>query len=149
MGFGSRQLKALLHKIIDIAVSNGINHWQAVNKFFEDVEMQYNTKVGFEPQIEDLKSEIHELKKEREKELQKVKVLPYVGPVITGLLQRGLTELDIMKVAEKCHNEISNRTSYVEVLRKEVITFLQNIMMICVVNASLDVRSKKQVGMIN
>lgn len=63
--------------------------------------------------------------------------------------QRGLTELDIMKVAEKCHNEISNRTSYVEVLRKEVITFLQNIMMICIVNASLDVRSKKQVGMIN
>jgi hypothetical protein len=143
-GFGSRQLKALLHKIIDIAVSNGINHWQAVNKFFEDVETQYNTKVGFEPQIEDLKSEIHELKKEREKELQKVKVLPYVGPVIAGLLQRGLTELDIIKVAEKCHNEISNRTSYVEVLRKEVITFLQNIMMFCVVNASLDVRSKNK-----
>ena len=48
MGFSSSQLKTLLDKIIDIAISNGINHWQAVNKFFEDVETQYNTKLGFE-----------------------------------------------------------------------------------------------------
>ena len=124
MGFSSSQLKTLLDKIIDIAISNGINHWQAVNKFFEDVETQYNTKLGFEVQ-------------------------PYIGPVIIGLLQRGLTEPDIMKIADICHNEISNRTSYVEVLRKGVINFLQNIMMICVENASLYARSKKQLGMIN
>ena len=143
MGFSSSQLKTLLDKIINIAISNGINHWLAVNKFIEDVETQYDTKLGFEPQIEDLKSEIQELGKEREKELQRVKVQPYVGPVITGLLQRGLTEPDILKVAERCHNEISNRTSYVEVLRKGIINFLQNIMMICVENASLYAHSKK------
>ena len=136
-------------RLLDIAISNGINHWQAVNKFFEDVETQYNTKQGFELQIENLKSEIHELGKEREKELQRLKVQPYIGPVIIGLLQRGLTEPDIMKIADICHNEISNRTSYVEVLRKGVINFLQNIMMICVENASLYARSKKQLGMIN
>ena len=67
---------------LDIAISNGINHWQAVNKFFEDVETQYNTNLGFELQIEDLKSEIHELGKEREKELQRLKVQPYIGPVM-------------------------------------------------------------------
>ncbi|MGA9840708.1 MAG: hypothetical protein WBQ25_00160 [Nitrososphaeraceae archaeon] len=143
MGFSSSQLKTLLDKIINIAISNGINHWLAVNKFIEDVETQYDAKLGFEPQIEDLKSEIQELGKEREKELQRVKVQAYVGPVITGLLQRGLTEPDILKVAERCHNEISNRTSYVEVLRKGIINFLQNIMMICVENASLYAHSKK------
>jgi hypothetical protein len=67
---------------------------------------------------------------------------------LTGLLQRGLTEYDILKVADRCHNEISNRTFY-EVLRKWFINFLQSIMMICVENASLYARSKKQLGMIN
>ena len=71
------------------------------NKFIEDVETQYDAKLGFEPQIEDLKSEIQELGKEREKELQRVKVQAYVGPVITGLLQRGLTEPDILKVGRE------------------------------------------------
>ena len=33
MGFGSSQLKTLLDKIIDIAISNGINYCLAVNKF--------------------------------------------------------------------------------------------------------------------
>jgi hypothetical protein len=149
MGFGSSQMKALLDKVIDITISNGINYCLAVNKFMNDVETQYNTKLGFELQIEELKYEIQELGKEREKELQRVKVQPYIGPVITGLLQRELTEHDILKVADRCHNEISNRTSYVEVLRKGIINFLQSIMMICVENASLYARSKKQLGVIN
>jgi chromosome segregation ATPase len=149
MGFGSSQLKTLLDNIIDIANSNGINYCLAVNKFIADVETRYDTKVGFELQIEDLKTEIQGLEKEREKEYQRVKAQPFVGPVITGLLQRGLTEHDIMKVADICHNEISNRTYSIEVLRKVVINFLQNIMMICVVNAGLYTHSKKQLVMIN
>jgi len=143
MGFGSSQLKALLDKIINIAIYNGVNHWAAVNKFIEDVETQYNTKVGFELQTEDLKSEIQKLRKELDKESQKLKAQPFVGPVITGLLQRGLTEPDILNLADRCHNEISNRTYSVEVLRKVIINFLQNIMTDCVVNASMYTRSKK------
>ncbi len=76
MGFGSSQLKTLLDKVIDITISNGINYCLAVNKFMNDVETQYNTKLGFELQIEELKSEIQELGKEREKELQRVEVQP-------------------------------------------------------------------------
>jgi hypothetical protein len=41
MGFDSSQLKTLLDKIIDIAISNGVNPWLAVNKFIEDIETQY------------------------------------------------------------------------------------------------------------
>ncbi|HEY7571197.1 MAG TPA: hypothetical protein VH796_07510 [Nitrososphaeraceae archaeon] len=60
----------LLDRIIVISISNGINHWLAVNKFFEDIGTRYNIELGFKLQIEDLKSEIQELRKEREMELQ-------------------------------------------------------------------------------
>jgi hypothetical protein len=85
MGFGSSQLKTLLDKIIDITISNGINHSLAVNKFMNDVETQYHAKLGFEPQIEKLKIEIQNIRKKLEKELQRVQVQPFIGPVITGL----------------------------------------------------------------
>jgi hypothetical protein len=146
MGFGSSQLKTLLDKIINITISNGINHSLAVNKFIDDLETQYNTKLGFEPQIEKLKIEIQNLRKKLEKELQRVKVQPFIGPVITGLLQRGLTEHDILKVADVCHNEISNRTFYAEVLRKGVLYTLQNIMTTSMMKASLIARSTKTTG---
>jgi hypothetical protein len=58
-------------------------------------------------------------------------------------LQLGLTEPDILNLADRCHNEISNRTSAIEVLRKGTINFLQIIMMIRMKNASLDTYSKK------
>jgi prefoldin subunit 5 len=149
MGFGSNHLRTLLDKIIDIASSNGINPWFAVNKFICDVETQYNAKLGFELQIEDLKSEIQELGKQREKELQRIKVLPYAGPVIIGLLHQGLTEHGILKVAERCRNEISNPTFYVEVLRKGVINLLQNIMMSCMENAARMCSKINQLVVIN
>ncbi len=97
-GFGSSELRTLLAKIIDIAISNGINHCLAVRKFIEDVGTRYNAKLGFELQIEDLKSEVQTLNDERGKGLQRLKVQPYVGPVITGLLQRGLTVIMIYQI---------------------------------------------------
>ena len=136
----------MLDKIIDITISNDINPWLAVSKFIEDIETQYNTKLGFEPQIEKLKIEIQNLRKELEKELQRVKVQPLVGPVITGLLQRGLTEHDILKVADICHNEISSRRFYAEVLRKGILYALHNIMTASIVKASLIARSTKTTG---
>ena len=146
MGIGSSQLRTFLDKIIDIAISNGVNPRLAVNKFIEDIETQYDTKLGFEPQIEKLKIEIQNLRKELEKELQRVKVQPPVGPVITGLLQRGLTEHDILKVADICHNEISNRTFYAEVLRKGILYSLHNIMTASMQRASLIARSTNTTG---
>ena len=112
MGFGSSQLRTLLHMIQDIANSNGINPWLAVKKFFEDIETQYNTILGFEPQIRNLKIEIQKLNDERKRGLQRLKDQPFIEPVIIGLLQLGLDEPDILKVAERCHNNLSNKDSY-------------------------------------
>ena len=140
MGFGSSQLRTLLHMIQDIANSNGINPWLAVKKFFEDIETQY-TILGFEPQIRNLKIEIQKLNDERKRGLQRLKDQPFIEPVIIGLLQLGLDEHDILKVAERCHTNLSNKDSYTEILRKEIINTLHNVMMIPIMNAGLAMRS--------
>ena len=54
IGFGSRELRILLHTIIDITNSNGITQWLAVDKFFKDIENQYDAKLGFESKKEGL-----------------------------------------------------------------------------------------------
>jgi hypothetical protein len=143
MGFGSNQLRTLLHIIQDIASSNGINPLFAVEKFIQDIEMQYNTILGFEPQIKNLKIEIQKLNDEREKGLQRLKVQPMIEPVIIGLLKLGLDEHDILKVAERCHNNLSNNVSHTEILRKEIINIIQNVMKIPMENACLPMRSIK------
>jgi hypothetical protein len=63
--------------------------------------------------------------------------------VITGVLQRGLDEHDIFKVAEICHNNLSNRISYAEILKKEIINTIQKIMKIPMENACLAMRTIK------
>jgi hypothetical protein len=68
--------------------------------------------IGFEPQIRNLKIEIQKLNDERKRGLQRLKDQPFIEPVIIGLLQLGLDEHDILKVAERCHNNLSNKDSY-------------------------------------
>ena len=151
MGFGSSQLRTLLHMIQDIANSNGINPWLAVKKFFEDIETQLSshTILGFEPQIRNLKIEIQKLNDERKRGLQRLKDQPFIEPVIIGLLQLGLDEHDILKVTERCHNNLSNKDSYTEILRKEIINTIHNVMMIPIMNAGLAMRLQLRNSMIH
>jgi DNA repair exonuclease SbcCD ATPase subunit len=46
IGFGSSELIRLLRTILVIMNSNGIDHWLAVYKFFNDIETQYDAKLG-------------------------------------------------------------------------------------------------------
>ena len=94
-GFGIKELKRLLDTIINIAGSNEINYWLAINKFFKDIETQYDTKLGYESEIEKLVREIKNLKEEREKNLENLRNQPFIGPIISGLLNLGLNETDI------------------------------------------------------
>src|SRR6478672_10013361 len=97
--------------------------------------------IGFEPQIRNLKIEIQKLNDERKRGLQRLKDQPFIEPVIIGLLQLGLDEPDILKVAERCHNNLSNKDSYTEILRKEIINTIHTVMMIPIMNAGLAMRS--------
>ena len=99
-GFGIKELKRLLDTIINIAGSNQINYWLAINKFFKDIETQYDTKLGFESEIEKLVTEIKNLKEEREKNLENLRNQPFIGHIISGLLNLGLNETDIAQYAK-------------------------------------------------
>jgi hypothetical protein len=66
IGFGSKELRRLLQTILGITSSNGIDHWLAANKFFNDVETQYDVKLGFESDKERLNLQIQILKVKRE-----------------------------------------------------------------------------------
>jgi uncharacterized protein (UPF0335 family) len=99
-GFGIKELKRLLDTIINIAGSNKINYWFAINKFFKDIETQYDTKLGFESEIEKLVREIKNLKEEQEKNLENLRNQPFIGPIISGLLNLGLNETDIAQYAK-------------------------------------------------
>ena len=92
-GFGTNELRKLLNLILNITSSNGINYWLAVDKFFKDIETQYDTKLGFESEKERLSFQIERLKEEREKGLETIRIQPFVVTIIAGLLLRGLTRL--------------------------------------------------------
>jgi prefoldin subunit 5 len=68
--------------IMRISTSNGLPFYLAFHKFFQDISEQYDMKLGFESQIESLKSEIESLnfklgklfEEERENEEKKLNV---------------------------------------------------------------------------
>jgi hypothetical protein len=128
IGFGSRELRRLIHTILDITNSNGIDHWLAVGKFFNDIETQYDAKLGFESEKERLNLQIKILKEKRENMLQILGASPFVGNMLTKLLQLGLTENDILNVAGTYLNLLS-RTYSAEDLTKGMIKTIDTMMM--------------------
>jgi len=58
MGMGIKELKLLRHTVAEIATANKISEDKAVQRFFSDLEQQYDYMLGFESKIQNLKSEI-------------------------------------------------------------------------------------------
>jgi hypothetical protein len=58
MGMGIKRLKLLLNTVAEIATANDISRDQATEKFFSDVQQQYDDKLGFEKKLQNLSSEI-------------------------------------------------------------------------------------------
>jgi len=96
-GFGIKELKRLLDTIMNIATSNQISYWVAIDKFFSDIETQYDAKLGFESAKDKLITEINMLKEEREKMLENLRNQPLVGPIIMRFHALGLNENDIVE----------------------------------------------------
>lgn len=61
-GIGTNELNILLHTVQDIAEKNEISIRLAVPKYFKDIETQYDSKLGFESEIERLEIRIQVLK---------------------------------------------------------------------------------------
>jgi uncharacterized protein (UPF0335 family) len=58
MGFGLIELKLLKNTVMEISTNNNIKPYLAVKKFFEDIEEQYDTKLGFEPKIMEMNNSL-------------------------------------------------------------------------------------------
>jgi hypothetical protein len=58
IGMGIKELKLLRHTVAEISTANKIPQDRAVQRFFSDVEQQYDYMLGFESKIQNLKSEI-------------------------------------------------------------------------------------------
>jgi hypothetical protein len=67
MGLGVKELKLLWHTINEIAVANNIPLYEAQQKFFTDVEEQYDNKLGFESKAQNLQLEINKLSEHNSK----------------------------------------------------------------------------------
>jgi hypothetical protein len=73
MGFGVKELKLLWNTVNEIAVANNIPLYEAQQKFFKDVEEQYDNKLGFESKVQKLQLEINKLSEQNSR-------LPLLGP---------------------------------------------------------------------
>jgi len=92
MGFGLRELNFLHDTVVEIAAENKIDVKKAVSKLLSDVERQYDKKVGFEDKLEKMRKEQANLRTQ-------ILLNPLIGPTLSKLILRGLSEQDIVNVA--------------------------------------------------
>jgi cell division septum initiation protein DivIVA len=100
IGFGLKELKLIWHTINEIAEANNISSDQAVQKFFKDVEEQYDDKLGFELKLDRLRSEFSALNKELNSSQTALLAQPLVGPAIQRLFYNGVSEQDIIYLSK-------------------------------------------------
>jgi hypothetical protein len=86
--------------INEFALENDIPVRKAVNKFLSDVEEQYDKKLGFEHKLENMRDDLNNLRKEQVKLRTEILLNPLIGPKLLKLTQSGLSEQDIINVAD-------------------------------------------------
>jgi len=108
MGFGLEELKLLSNTINEIAVANNMPLYEAQQKFFKDVEEQYDNKLGFESKVQNLQLEITKLSEQNIR-------LPLVGPLLARLVQSGVNEQDIINVAYIFNTHIGSKSNTIDI----------------------------------
>jgi hypothetical protein len=93
----------------------------------KDIETQYDSKLRFESEIENLISQIQMLKEQREKMLQILNAQPFIGPMLLKLSQMGYTEDDILNL-ELAYHKLVNGTYSIEDLTKGIVKIIDMIM---------------------
>jgi len=101
MGFDFKQLKRLYNVVKETAEANGFSEADgyAVKMFLDQVERNYDTLLGFEKRIGESRVEFHNLNMQHLIQLNTIYALPYVGSALARLLNGGLQEDQIVKLA--------------------------------------------------
>ncbi|MER5175180.1 MAG: hypothetical protein ABJB76_01695 [Candidatus Nitrosocosmicus sp.] len=102
-----KELKQLHNTILEIAKANNISHQEAVSKFLDDIEKEYDDKLGFESKVKEKKYELVLINKELYKNRQNLWFTPLIGSALFNLFQKGVSEQDIIGInhlLEVCTN---------------------------------------------
>ena len=99
LGFGLKELKLLWHTINEITEANNISSENAVQKFFQDVEEQYDDKLGFESKLDKLRSDAAYFNQDLDSLRSTLLKQPLVGPALQRLFENGIKEQDIIELA--------------------------------------------------
>jgi hypothetical protein len=100
INFGLQELKQLLYIITEIAESNKISTDDAVSKFLDNIEKEYDNKLGLEKKVKDLKDELALLNNQVIYNRAILQSQPSVGPILSNLFQKGMTEQDILVISQ-------------------------------------------------
>ncbi|MGC1928034.1 MAG: hypothetical protein WA667_03615 [Candidatus Nitrosopolaris sp.] len=111
MGFGLKQLKLLFGTIVEVAAANNIAPNMAVQKFFEDIEKNYDTKLGYDSKIVDLKSEINKTNNELIIVRKNLASKNQVARALSELILMGFNDQQILNLASALQSNTSNKES--------------------------------------
>lgn len=98
MGLGLEDLKQLVSTIMRIANANGIPNDKAVDKFFRDIQGQYDNKIGFEKKVEEKKTELVQTENKLAVDQGCLQLQPFIGPILNDFLRIGFTLEDIKNI---------------------------------------------------
>jgi hypothetical protein len=118
MGFGLKQLKLLSGIIIEVAAANNIAPDMAVQKFFEDIEKNYDNKLGYDSKLVHLKSEIVKTNYELITVQKSLASKHQVAVALGELSLLGFNDQEIFNLALALQSNISNKESLEEDLNK-------------------------------
>ena len=97
-GLGLKELKQLLNTLMEISLANKLPVLDALPRFLKDIENQYDNKLGFQIQINNLKLEKEKLQAEVPEYKWYLQLQGVVGPIIIHLNNSGVTNEDIINV---------------------------------------------------
>ena len=83
---------------MEIAVSNGIEFYDAGKKFLKDVESQYDSKLGFETKIKEVKAELKKLEDEVPQYREYLQSKDILSRSLPYLYKFGVTDDDIINM---------------------------------------------------
>ena len=111
MGFGLKELKLLFYTIKEVAAENKIPEDQAVQRFLDDIEKNYDTKLGYDSTLERLKSDIQKTNVELNTNRRELSLNKELAGVVTGLLATGSSDQQMLSLVWFLQSVYSNSES--------------------------------------
>jgi DNA-binding transcriptional MerR regulator len=118
MGFGIKELKLLFYTIKEVAAENKIPEDQAVQRFLDDIEKNYDTKLGYDSTLERLKSDIQKTNAELNTNRRELSLNKELAGVVTGLLATGSSDQQMLSLVWFLQSVYSNSESLLADIHK-------------------------------